>query len=276
LNISGRRVNSPPAAFGRTTNGRAAPQASTEVQLMLKRIVLMLALATWIAAPAPAQEHRDAAGNTQTTHVDATGKPADVHAAGQGAVEGDHAAAAAGAHEGGEHEKAPLLPDPTSGETWMQALWVIIIFLVLLAVLYPTAWKSVLAGLKTREERIRKDIADAEAARARAEATLKEYNAQLATAENKIRDMLAKAAADGERVATNLKMQAQQESEEIKNRATREIESAKDQALAEVYEKTADLATSVAEKIIRRNLNPEDQRDLVARSLEQLQTVSKN
>ena len=50
----------------------------------------------------------------------------------------------------------------------------------------------------------------------------------------------------------------------------------KNQALAEVYEKTADLATSVAEKIIRRNLNPEDQRDLVARSLEQLQTVSKN
>jgi F-type H+-transporting ATPase subunit b len=268
-------VNSSPAAFGRTMNGRAAPQDSTEVKVMLKRIVLMLALATWIAAPAPAQEHRDVAGNTETTHVDATGKPADVHAAGQGAVEADHAGAA-GAHAGGEHEKAPLLPDPTSGETWMQALWVIIIFLVLLAVLYPTAWKSVLAGLKKREERIRKDIADAEAARARAEATLKDYNAQLATAENKIRDMLAKAAADGERVATNFKMQAQQESEEIKNRATREIESAKDQALAEVYEKTADLATSVAEKIIRRNLNPEDQRDLVARSLEQLQTVSKN
>jgi F-type H+-transporting ATPase subunit b len=238
---------------------------------MLKRIVLMLALATWIAAPAPAQDHSGA--ETEATHVDATAKAAEVHTAGQGAVEGDHAVP--GTH-GGEHEKAELLPNPTSKETWMQALWVIIIFLVLLAVLYPTAWKSVLAGLKSREERIRKDIADAEAARARAEATLKDYNAQLATAENKIREMLAKATADGERVATNLKMQAQQESEEIKNRATREIESAKDQALAEVYEKTADLATSVAEKIIRRNLNPEDQRDLVARSLEQWQTVSKN
>ena len=44
------------------------------------------------------------------------------------------------------------------------ALWVVIIFIVLLVVLYPTAWKNVLAGLKAREERIRNDIAEAEGA----------------------------------------------------------------------------------------------------------------
>ena len=223
--------------------------------VMLKRIILTLALATWLAAPALAQDHGG-------THTDATGKANEVHAAGQGVESG--------------HEKPPLLPDPTSRETQLQALWVIIIFLILLIILYFTAWKNVLAGLKNREERIRRDIADAEASRAKAETTLREYNQQLATAEGKIRDMLAKATADGERIATNLRMQAQQESEEIKNRATREIEAAKNQALSEVYEQTANLATSVAEKIIRRNLNPEDQRDLVNRSLEQLQTVSKN
>ena len=148
--------------------------------------------------------------------------------------------------------------------------------MILLVILYPTAWRSVLAGLKAREDRIRRDIADAEAARAKADATLKDYNAQLAAAEGKIRDMLSKATIDGERIATNLKMQAQQESEEIKNRATREIESAKNQAVREVHEQAAELATSVAEKILRRNLNVDDQRDLVARSLEQLQTVNKN
>ena len=36
------------------------------------------------------------------------------------------------------------------------------------------------------------------------------------------------------------------------------------------------LATDVAEKILRRNLNPDDQRDLVNRSLEQLQTLRNN
>src|SRR3954469_25770004 len=67
------------------------------------------------------------------------------------------------AHSG--EEEGSLLPDFQKRETWMSALWVVIIFLVLLAVLYPTAWKNVLAGLKAREDRIRKDIAEAEATR---------------------------------------------------------------------------------------------------------------
>jgi F-type H+-transporting ATPase subunit b len=157
----------------------------------------------------------------------------------------------------------------------MSALWVVIIFLVLLAVLYPTAWKNVLKGLKAREERIRKDIADAEAARARAEETLRTYNAQLAAAETRVRDMITKAAADGERIATDIKMRAQKEAEEAKTRATREIESAKQQALGEIYQKAAEISTAIAEKILRRNINAEDQRELVKRSLDELQTVGR-
>ena len=82
-----------------------------------------------------------------------------------------------------------------------QAVWVAIIFLIVLAILYPTAWKNILEGLKAREARIRGDIAAAEAARLKAEATLKEYAAQLATAEGKVREMLATATADAEKAA---------------------------------------------------------------------------
>jgi len=144
---------------------------------------------------------------------------------------------------------------------------------VMLAILYPTAWKNVLAGLKAREERIRKDIADAEAARARAEATLKEYNTQLAAAESRVRDMLAKATADGEVIAANIRTRAQQEAEDTRERAMRDIDAARDQAVAQIHEQAAVLATSVAEKILRRNLNPDDQRDLVAQSLSQVETL---
>jgi F-type H+-transporting ATPase subunit b len=173
------------------------------------------------------------------------------------------------------HDKPALLPDPSNKETWLQALWTVIIFVVLLAILYPTAWKSVLAGLKAREQRIRQDIADAEAARKRAEQTLREYNAQLASAEQNVREMLAKATADGERLATSIRMKAQQESEEIKERATRDIEAARDAAIRQVRDEAVVLATGMAEKILRRNLNPEDQRELVRGSLEELQTITK-
>jgi F-type H+-transporting ATPase subunit b len=182
--------------------------------------------------------------------------PAEVH----GAVEG----------EGAEPEARLLRP---INEGLISAVTTLVVFLVLVVVLGKFAWGPIAGGLKAREEKIRKDILDAEEARAKAEATLRDYNTQLATAENRVRDMLSKATADGEKLATGIRMKAQQEAEEIKERSQRDIEAARDQALREIYEKTAELSTSIAEKIIRRNLNPADQQDLVRQSLDQLQTV---
>ncbi|HEV8606751.1 MAG TPA: F0F1 ATP synthase subunit B [Tepidisphaeraceae bacterium] len=194
--------------------------------------------------------------------------------AGRALAAEEHSAAASSAgHE--EHKKPDLVANPFERETQLQALWVIIIFVVLLAILYPTAWKNVLKGLKAREERIRKDIADAEEARAKAEATLREYSAQLAAAEGRVREMLNNATKDGERIATKIKMDAQGEAEEAKKRATKDIETAKQQALSEIYQTAAELSTSIAEKILRRNINAEDQKDLVKRSLDELQTVAR-
>lgn len=149
----------------------------------------------------------------------------------------------------------------------------IVIFVILVSVLGKYAWGPILSGLKAREDKIRKEIADAEAARAKAEAALQEYNRQLATAEQKVRDMLAKATTDAENLGNQIRARAQQESEETKERAIKDIDAARDQALSEIYLQTADLATRVAEKIIRRNLNADDQRDLVSQSLQELQTA---
>jgi len=226
---------------------------------MLKRFTLLLALVAWLALPSAvlrAQEHP----TVETTTDHAAHAPADAHAE-------------VAAHGAGEHEQAPLIPSPTDRVTQLQALWVLIIFILLLVILYPTAWRGVLAGLKAREERIRKDIADAEAARKRAETTLREYNTKLAAAENEVREMISKATTDAERAAAVVRARAQQEAEEAKERAIKDIDAAAKQAMAEVYEQTASLATSVAEKILRRNLNADDQRDLVNQSLEQMQTL---
>src|SRR4051812_5903643 len=237
-----------------------------------KRFTLLLALAVALARAGAvrAQEHGNtgagATGNAPAAHTDNV------------AAEVGHAASPAAEHGGNEHGShiegdERLVPIPPSRDTLVAALWTIIIFVVMLAILYPTAWKNILIGLKKREERIRKDIADAEAARNRAEATLREYNQQLATAEGRVRDMLAKATADAERLATSMRMQAQQESEEIKERATRDIEAARAQAIRDIQAQAADLATTIAAKIIKRNLNAADQQDLVRESLDQLQTV---
>lgn len=221
---------------------------------MLKRMVLVVALLGWVACPS-------------LRAADAAHGAADTHAADA------HGTAHADGHDA--HAKPPLLPDPTDRVTQLQALWVVIIFVALLAILYPTAWRNVLAGLKKREEKIRQDIANAEDARKNAEATLAKYNQQLATAEGQVRELLTKAGADAERIATSMKMTAQQEAEEIKERATRDIENARKAAVADIHAQAAELSTAIASKILRRNLNADDQRDLVKSSLEQLQSVGR-
>ena len=156
---------------------------------------------------------------------------------------------------------------------FQQAALVLVIFVILVFILYRTAWKNVLTGLKGREARIRNDIATAEDARKKAEVALVEYNTQLSTAQANVRTMLGQAAADAEKIAAGIRLHATQEAEEIKERALRDIDNARKQALSEVYEQAANLSTTIAEKILRRNLNADDQRDLVNESLQQLQTA---
>jgi F-type H+-transporting ATPase subunit b len=167
----------------------------------------------------------------------------------------------------------PILADGLMTIDWASDLWILIVFSVMAIILYKTAWKNVLAGLKAREDRIRGDIARAEEAQAKGEATLREYAAQLAQAEDKVRDILNKATAEAHKIAENINAAAQAEAEARKEKATAEIEQAKHEALRQIYDQTAELATSIASRIIKRNLNPADQQNLVNEALDQLQKV---
>ncbi|MDB5297974.1 MAG: atpF [Phycisphaerales bacterium] len=182
-----------------------------------------------------------------------------------------HAAATA------EHAESDpqLIPEPRAPQI-ITTLTTLVIFLGLVAILGKYAWGPIVGGLKAREDKIRRDIRDAEEARARAEATLKQYHAQLETAQQQVRDLLTKASADAQQLATSIRANAQQEAEEAKERATKDIEAAKNQAVAEIYDQAAVLGTTIAEKILRRNLNADDQRDLVRSSLEQVKSVNAN
>jgi F-type H+-transporting ATPase subunit b len=153
------------------------------------------------------------------------------------------------------------------------ALTTVVVFVLLIILLGKLAWGPIVKGLESREHKIRKDIEDAERARAAAEATLREYNAKLAQAQSEVQATLAQATQQAERLAANIKLQAQKEAEDTKARAIKDIEAARDQAVSDVYAQAADLATDVAGKILRRNLTPQDQQDLVSNSLKQLQSV---
>ena len=163
---------------------------------------------------------------------------------------------------------------PKFTQAFIPALFTLIVFGVLVAVLGKQAWGPISKGLEDRENKIRRDIEEAERARMDAEAKQKEYEQRLATAEGRVRELMAQAQTDAENLQTRIKSDAEADAAERLDRAAREIEGNKDLAVTEVRAEAAALATLVAEKILKREINRDDQDRLVEESLQQVDTMN--
>lgn len=169
------------------------------------------------------------------------------------------------------HDEVNPIPGPAAG--LITSVVTFAVFIGLVVILSRYAWGPIVAGLKAREDKIRSDIQAAERARAQADEARRQFEEQMAGAEARVREMLARAQSDGQQLASRIRGQAQEEAEEIKLKAIREIEQSQREALEEIRAEAATLATSVAEKILRREINRDDQRRLVEESLDKFQTV---
>ena len=122
------------------------------------------------------------------------------------AEHGDHHAAE-GEHQEQSKEVPGMIPKKDL------ALASLVTFLIMLAILCKFVWPPLNAGLSERERAIRQDIADAEANRAKSEALITEREAKLATVHEEIRELLAEARRDSERVKQDIMATAQREAE---------------------------------------------------------------
>lgn len=168
----------------------------------------------------------------------------------------------------GEPE-AGVLPSPEQGI--VPSVVSLLVFGIVFAVVATVAWPKIAKGLDERATKIREEIAAAEDARKQAKEALEQYEKSLADARAEAQRMLEKTKAQQQELANELKAKADAELTAMKERARRDIESAKRAALSEIYNETANLATSVAAKILQREVTPRDQQRLVDESLAQLQ-----
>jgi F-type H+-transporting ATPase subunit b len=106
-------------------------------------------------------------------------------------------------------------------------------------------------------------LLDSEKARNEAEAIAAENRRQLAQAADQVRALIDEARKEAQIAAASIIAKAQAEAESSRQRAEREIAGAKDQALMEIWSSTADLAVSVAGKVLSKELGEADHRRLV-------------
>jgi F-type H+-transporting ATPase subunit b len=150
------------------------------------------------------------------------------------------------------------------------AVWTLVVFVLLLFVLGRFAWKPLLEALHNREQHLEHVLLETERARNESEANLAEHRKLMNKAADEVRGILDKARQEAQATADQLVKQAQAEGELAKQRAQRDIAQARDQALAEIWEKTADMAVSVAGKVLSKELNDSEHRRLLDTAIKEL------
>ena len=150
------------------------------------------------------------------------------------------------------------------------ALWTVIIFVLVLVVLGKYAWGPLLAGLQKREAYIRESLEAARRDRDESEARLREYEERLAAARGEATAIIDQGRQDAEAVKRKIEELAKQEAAKMIERARREIDAATAEATRQLYALSAQVATELAARIIGRELEAKDHQRLIAESIEEI------
>lgn len=147
------------------------------------------------------------------------------------------------------------------------ALWTVVIFVLVLVVLGKFAWGPLLAGLQAREAYIREALETARRDRQEAESRLREYEEKLAASRIEATAIIDEGRRDAEAVKRKIEEHARVESAKMIERARREIDAAATEATRQLYALSAHLATELAARIIGRELDAKDHERLIEESI---------
>jgi len=150
------------------------------------------------------------------------------------------------------------------------AIWTIITFLVLVALLSKFAWKPLLKALEARQEAIQKSLDDAQAAKRELERLNSESAQILKTAHGDAEAIVSKSWSDAEKLREEMKQKAKAEADAILKENLRQIELETGRALRQIRGEVADLSVAIASKFIQRNFSKEDNDRLVQDTLKQM------
>ncbi len=156
------------------------------------------------------------------------------------------------------------------------ALWTLVVFVLVVFVLGKFAWGPILQALQKREDFIRDSLAQARKDREEAEKRLKEYGEKLAAARAEATALVDEGRRDADAVKRKIEEDARAEAARMVERAKREIGIATDTAVKELYDLSARLATDVAARVIRKELNAAEHTRLITESIDELRKASRN
>ena len=149
-------------------------------------------------------------------------------------------------------------------------VWTIITFLILLGLLSKFAWKPLLHALEKRENEIARSLKDAEKARKELDRLTSEGDEIIAKARSEAQAIVG----EGKKAADQLKESTLSKAKETAaanlDDAKEQIKMEKEKATGEIKGEVVGLSLSIAEKLVKKNLNEEDNKSLINESLKNI------
>ena len=156
------------------------------------------------------------------------------------------------------------------GVNFWTALFVLLNFLLLFFVAKKFLFKPVKDMIDSRQQEINDMYAEADAAKANAEAMETEYKSRLATAQETSDTLVKEAMARGKNREEETIRQANREADAIREKAAQDIAREKAKALNDAKDEISSIALEIAGKVIGESMDDTKQQKLVDSFLAEL------
>ena len=146
--------------------------------------------------------------------------------------------------------------------------WSAITFLLLLFLMKKYLWGPLIENLDRRETMINDAVKKAEETQQKSEEALKDYNKKLAEAREEVRQIVAAGKESAEKAKADILVEAGKKSASLLEKAKKEIAAERSDAINQIKQVVVDISISAAEKMLKRNLNADDQIKLIEETMQ--------
>ena len=150
------------------------------------------------------------------------------------------------------------------------ALFTLLNFLLVFFVGKKFLWKPVMQMIQDRQKEIDDMYTEADASRNNAKALEQEYKEKLSAATETGERIVKEAVARGQSREDEIIRNANQEASSILEKASRDIAQEKKKAINDAKNEISGLAVAIAGKVMERQINENDQKQLIDRFIDEL------
>ncbi|MGL4521090.1 MAG: F0F1 ATP synthase subunit B [Bacilli bacterium] len=153
---------------------------------------------------------------------------------------------------------------------WGNILVQLFAFIILMFLLKKYAFGPLMKIMKEREETVAKQMDDAEKHFADAQTLIAEQKEITRTLRQDSQAQYEQAKRQAEELKQQIIADARKEADNIKEKAVRDIALERDQAIKQLREEIATISVLVAEKVIHKQLDANDQSELIAKYIQEV------